>query len=108
MRRRGSSRLIMRGRRVRLHAKQSSGGIQGGSMRSLGGQRDDLLRTEHKGENGQIGMDATLKRNLARKGRILGKTVSGGTMMADPLESVRLPIFVNGKKKNRNNIKISL
>jgi hypothetical protein len=98
--------------------------VQGGSIfnRNMSKTREDLFRQEQmknalpKSELGQGGMDATIKRNLIRKKMILGKVVpqnqiNGGTMMSqssDPLESVRLPKFVNGKKMNRNNIKISL
>jgi len=49
---------------------------------------------------------------LEHKKKVLGSSMpklemTGGTMM-DPLAAVRLPKFVNGKKMNRNNIKISL
>jgi hypothetical protein len=63
----------------------------------------------------QSNIDSTLKRGLALKKKYLGQfatdkkvPVQGGTLMVDPLESVRLPKFVGGKKVPRNNIKLSL
>ncbi len=115
---------FVQGRRIRIRGNRIEGhqSVQGGSLlqdaKPVKGQRDDLFRQEAKehqlpkGELGQQNMDATIKRNLLRKKQHLGnavkKEVSGGTMMVDPLESVRLPKFVGGKKTNRNNIKISL
>lgn len=115
-------RFLVRNHRVRVNGRRlttrHSKSVAGGS---IGGQRDDLFRQEEmkqslpKGELGQSNMDATIKRNLIHKKQVLAKVlpsrnnVIGGTMMSqDPLESVRLPKFVNGKKMNRNNIKISL
>lgn len=115
-------RREVKGRRLQVRAKRFGPAIHGGSLfkgiRGSGGQRDDVFKQEElknslpKGELGQSNMDATIKRNLIRKKNIIGnlvskKEVTGGTMM-DPLESVRLPKFVGGKKQNRNNIKISL
>ena len=117
---------LIQGRRIRIRGNRiesHKGAVQGGSLfqdaKPIKGQRDDLFRQEAKenqlpkGELGQQNMDATIKRNLLHKKQYLGnvvkKEISGGTMMAmDPLESVRLPKFVGGKKMNRNNIKISL
>lgn len=115
---------LIQGRRIRIRGNRiesHKGAVQGGSLfqdaKPIKGQRDDLFRQEAKenqlpkGELGQQNMDATIKRNLLHKKQYLGnvvkKEISGGTMM-DPLESVRLPKFVGGKKMNRNNIKISL
>lgn len=115
-----NGRLSIRGRRL---ARPSQPHIEGGSLanrKMFGGRRDDLFRQEQmkmpKGELAQSNMDATIKRNLHRKMSVLAKVVpqrqiNGGTVMSqssDPLENVRLPRFVNGKKMNRNNIKISL
>ena len=114
---------LIQGRRIRIRGNRIEGHkqVQGGSLlqdaKPTKGQRDDLFRQEAKenqlpkGELGQQNMDSTIKRNLLHKKQYLGnitkKAISGGTMM-DPLESVRLPKFVGGKKMNRNNIKISL
>lgn len=108
-------RIGINGRRLFISKRRlGKPSVKGGAM---SGARDDLFRSEQmkqslpKGELGQSNMDATIKRNLVHKKRVLAshseKQISGGTMM-DPLAAVRLPKFVNGKKTSRNNIKISL
>jgi len=121
----------VRQRRVQIRSKRFASKakpiVSGGSigeklprLKRFGGQRGDLFRQEQmkdslpKSELGQSNMDATIKRGMARKAKILGQALSkrstaveGGTIM-DPLESVRLPKFVGGKKMNRNNIRISI